>query len=616
MSGAGTNSTGTGDGEEDDPLFVAIVDVMRKARATTSTSIQKELSGGVSGAQREQSGQSPGSLAGAVSLVKERKALFADAKMEQLLLFGNLDSKSARALVIANPHESKIYYANEAAQRLFGRLDLVGSSLESLMTSDIAVRHAGIISAFQERYTAEYRKSGQAPESRFLDVIKPRRLRIVKKLNGRDVVTHIEGWVRTLRIKDEPLEQPPKLCALECYEAESYHEDNESARIFRAALKNVSDAIVIADFDGRIEWVNSAAELLAGYPLSALRAARASVNIFLPHEMVTQHEGYLAHFRQKRRAAADALTVESHEVVVGRRAVMRTAFGMEEIVLRVEVAYNKLIGFIKSTREFIPREDFETERLKLLLPAAVVKMLRGEASQDITTHFWEFEHATVLFTDVVGFSNWAKNRPVKAVHDRMQPMFSEFESIINGYGGELIHRIGDAVMAIFGFNGEERHHARYALACGVELQQWALQNGFLVRIGLNSGSLGAGIYGSAKGRPGFDAWGPVVNIAKRLESAGEPGHVHMSKSTVDALGNRFAGALHAIIRPQRLEGIKGMTDNTETYALPVKADDSNQVIVPEKFLQMVNFQKAKYARWKIASDETERRLAELQKSTR
>ena len=338
------------------------------------------------------------------------------------------------------------------------------------MLPDIAARHVGVVAAYRDRYKAEYRKTGTACDSRLLDLVKARRLAVVKRVSGRDEKIHIDAWVRTLRMMDEPLDDMPRLMACECYEAQQYHEDSATARIFRSALENVSDAIVVADFDGRIEYINKSAELLSGYPLSALKAIRASVNMLVPTEMVTQHEGYLQHFRNNRKAAASAMNANSHEIVVQRRTEMKTAFGKEEILLRVEVAFDKLIGFLKSTREFIPREDFDNERLKLLLPASIVKLLRGATNvSDITSFFWEFDNRTVMFTDVAGFSNWARNRPVKAVHDRMQPMFAEFEAIIQAFGGELIHRIGDAVMVIFGFNGEERHHARYALACAVEL---------------------------------------------------------------------------------------------------------------------------------------------------
>jgi class 3 adenylate cyclase len=334
-----------------------------------------------------------------------------------------------------------------------------------------------------------------------------------------------------------------------------------------------------------------------------------------------QHEGFLQHFRNTRSAASATFSAESNAVVVARRVEMRTALPpfKEEILLRVEVAYNKLVAFIKSTKEFIPRDEFESERLKLLLPASVVKLLRGvDSTLDITSHLWEFPNKTVFFTDLEGFSEWSRTRSAKSVHDRMQPMFAEFESIIQAYGGELIHRVGDAVLAVFGLNGEDRHHARYGVACAAELQMWSVQNGYSIRIGVHSGHIGAGIYGSSKGRPGFDCWGPVVNQAKRMESACPTGAVHISRDVVNALGHKIAGVIHQIVQPHRIEDAKGVPDQ-DTFVIPVRGQDANnssQVVLPEKFTQMINQQRAKFSRWKITSEETERRLAELQKAAR
>src|SRR5262249_35311650 len=49
-----------------------------------------------------------------------------------------------------------------------------------------------------------------------------------------------------------------------------------------------------------------------------------------------------------------------------------------------------------------------------------------------------------------------------------------------------------------------------------------------VRIGLHLGPLVAGIVGVRK--ISYDAWGDTVNTASRLESAGQPGRVNVSRS--------------------------------------------------------------------------------------
>ena len=47
-----------------------------------------------------------------------------------------------------------------------------------------------------------------------------------------------------------------------------------------------------------------------------------------------------------------------------------------------------------------------------------------------------------------------------------------------------------------------------------------------IRIGIHTGPIIAGFSSS-----GFDIWGDAVNIAARLESASEPGKIHISEAT-------------------------------------------------------------------------------------
>ena len=58
-----------------------------------------------------------------------------------------------------------------------------------------------------------------------------------------------------------------------------------------------------------------------------------------------------------------------------------------------------------------------------------------------------------------------------------------------------------------------------------------------LRIGLNTGALIAGVLGTHKFV--YDVWGDTVNTAKRMESYGLPGHVHVSAATRQALGDAF-----------------------------------------------------------------------------
>src|ERR1700720_3557789 len=58
-----------------------------------------------------------------------------------------------------------------------------------------------------------------------------------------------------------------------------------------------------------------------------------------------------------------------------------------------------------------------------------------------------------------------------------------------------------------------------------------------LRIGVHSGDLVAGVIGTHKFV--YDVWGDTVNTAKRMETYGLPGRIHVSAATQQILGDAF-----------------------------------------------------------------------------
>jgi adenylate cyclase len=59
-----------------------------------------------------------------------------------------------------------------------------------------------------------------------------------------------------------------------------------------------------------------------------------------------------------------------------------------------------------------------------------------------------------------------------------------------------------------------------------------------LRVGIASGPVMAGVIGRAKFS--YDAWGETVNLAARLQTAGQPGRVHISAATRSSSPNPAA----------------------------------------------------------------------------
>lgn len=63
-------------------------------------------------------------------------------------------------------------------------------------------------------------------------------------------------------------------------------------------------------------------------------------------------------------------------------------------------------------------------------------------------------------------------------------------------------------------------------------------NNFMLRVGVNVGSVVAGVIGARK--PQYDIWGNTVNVASRMDSTGIPGYTQVTQEVVDSLqGSHF-----------------------------------------------------------------------------
>jgi len=92
-------------------------------------------------------------------------------------------------------------------------------------------------------------------------------------------------------------------------------------------------------------------------------------------------------------------------------------------------------------------EQEKSERLLLnILPASIAKRLK----QKISTVADDFSKVSVLFADIVGFTEMSGRMSPPALVNLLNNIFSLFDKLVEQHGLEKIKTIGDAYMVVAG----------------------------------------------------------------------------------------------------------------------------------------------------------------------
>ncbi|WP_413256580.1 adenylate/guanylate cyclase domain-containing protein [Floridanema fluviatile] len=209
-------------------------------------------------------------------------------------------------------------------------------------------------------------------------------------------------------------------------------------------------------------------------------------------------------------------------------------------------------------------EQEQSERLLLnILPQAIAHRLK-KTRGTLAEHFSE---ASVLFADIVGFTELSTKIPPTEMVELLNKIFSLFDQLAEKHDLEKIKTIGDAYMVVSGLPMPRQDHAiaiaDMALDMQQELAKFNIENNqnFQIRIGINIGPVVAGVIGLKKFI--YDLWGDTVNLASRMESHGIPGSIQVTSETYELLKDHYIFVERGIIH------VKGRGD-MKTYLLKSK----------------------------------------------
>lgn len=218
----------------------------------------------------------------------------------------------------------------------------------------------------------------------------------------------------------------------------------------------------------------------------------------------------------------------------------------------------------------IQQEERAKEKLgRYHSPAVISRILAsGEnSSSGFNVEVQEAE-ATVMFTDMVGFTSHSETLSPREVMIMLNDYFSRMTELIFDHEGTLDKFIGDCIMCVFGAPLVQTDHARRAALTALGMREVVQkmnarrESGQMnFRVGMNSGKVVAGDIGSAK-RMEWTVLGSAVNIASRMESSvAKPGQIVVTEFTRAHLGEEFELKSIGYQRP------KGIARDIEVFEL-------------------------------------------------
>ena len=206
----------------------------------------------------------------------------------------------------------------------------------------------------------------------------------------------------------------------------------------------------------------------------------------------------------------------------------------------------------------------EKEKVRDLLGKVVSHQIAEELLSNPVELGGEERTATILFSDIRGFTSYCEDLPPQQVLGELNKVLSCISDIVEAHNGVVDKFQGDAVMALFGAPVSSRDDAANAMAAGLEIiaAVGSAENPLSACVGINTGLVVAGNLGSAN-RLNYSVIGDAVNLAACLESltrlynvanivsaaskAAAPGFVYRELDEVQVVGKNRSVSIYELV---------------------------------------------------------------------
>ncbi|VDK34642.1 unnamed protein product [Taenia asiatica] len=209
---------------------------------------------------------------------------------------------------------------------------------------------------------------------------------------------------------------------------------------------------------------------------------------------------------------------------------------------KTNVKEGKSASFSDDTDDYSAEETRREHRghnpdVRIVSSSNLSRPQAGHAVKFRKFHVSQMENVSILFADIVGFTNMSSNKSASQLLLLLNDLFGRFDSLCELNQCEKIATLGDCYYCVSGCPNSVPDHAERIVEMGrsmcVAIQQFDDDHAEQVnmRVGVHTGKVICGLVGTRRFK--FDVWSNDVTLANQMESSGQAGKVHISETTLE-----------------------------------------------------------------------------------
>jgi class 3 adenylate cyclase len=216
-------------------------------------------------------------------------------------------------------------------------------------------------------------------------------------------------------------------------------------------------------------------------------------------------------------------------------------------IARLAKQNQELEEHIKKLEKLNEKLSGDVEKYKSLSEKAPAGISKEVADAEKREKSLKFNMATVLYSDIHGFSRLVEGMESSSVMDELDEILFRFDEIVAKYKIEKIKTIGDTFMCAGGIPVKNITNPIDVVMAAIEMRNYLenLEHArrgkenriWDLKIGIHTGPVTASI--SGKKKINYDIKGDTVNTASRIEAVSEKGTILVSVMTYELVKEFF-----------------------------------------------------------------------------